>query len=417
MATHRHLSIATAVILLLVTGCGKVEPPAGNVLPTQMPATLPVVTPTPAFSAAAHWSVQALTPDYPIQKIELAGTYEEIGYTLGQWYQDRGFLPRPLTDDEQKVARELLRFYEGMHPSILAQLRGMYAAYGLSLDDLKEAIPVSDNEGIRILLPGLVEGGSCSVVFTRPEMAADGHARLGRNYDWPGVAPDTFLVFTQPDGGYATAIMTAHTPGLAAADGLNSEGLVLGFASVRDVGYDLPAGPALASGFVYRLILETCANVEEAIALLHSVPITFIKSSPDDPITHILLADRSGASAVVEFLPQGIVVSRTDAPYQVMTNSHWAGPADQPQCPRYQTAVKELERAHGGIDTEAVMDIMSSIHSATQWTTVYDLEDLSLVLTLPGVDPSTRYEFSLADFVTRIDGATGIVKLVKVARE
>jgi hypothetical protein len=154
----------------------------------------------------------------------------------------------------------------------------------------------------------------------------------------------------------------------------------------------------LAASVAYRLILETCANVEEAIALLRSVPITFINPSPDEVITHLLLADRSGASAVVEFLPEGIVVSRSDAPYQVMTNSLWAGPADQPDCPRYRTAVEGLEAAQNEIDTEGLMAVMSSMHSLTSWTTIYDLEDLSLVLALPSVDPTTYYEFSLADF-------------------
>lgn len=404
MRSIRHFAFVFTFLFLLA-GCRQV----GSVLPTETPTTLPVVTATPASSMAAHWSIQALTSDYPLQKIEVAGTYEQIGYALGQWYRDRGFVPRPLTDDEQQVARELLRFYEGVHPSILAQLRGMYAAYGLSLDEVKEAIPVSDNEGIRVLLPGLVENGSCSVVFTRPEMAADGHARLGRNFDWLGAVPDTYLVFTRPDGGYATVVMAAHTPGLIAADGLNSQGLVLGSASVRNVGYELPTGPALVSVFAQRLILERCANVEEAIALLRSVPITFINPSPDELIAHLLLADRSGASAVVEFLPEGIVVSRSDTPYQVMTNSHWAGPADQPGCARYQTAVEGLNETWGRIDREGLMAVMYSIHSSTQWTTLYDLEDLSLVLALPSVDPSTYYEFSLADFVTRMDAPANIL--------
>jgi predicted choloylglycine hydrolase len=387
-------------------------PPAATPAPVLTDTPL---APSPSPSSAAHWSVQALTPDYPLQKIEVAGTYEQIGYALGRWYQDRGFLPRLLTAGEQEVARGLLRFYDGVQPSILAQMRGMYAAYGLNLDDVQEAIPVSDNEGVRILLPGLVESGSCSVVFTRPQMAADGHARLGRNYDWPGAAPDTYLLFTQPECGYATVVMTAHTPGLSAADGLNSQGLALGFASVRDVGYELPAGPALVSGFAYRLILETCASVDEAIALLRSVPITFIKSSPGDPTTHILLADRRGASAVVEFLPEGMVVSRADTPYQVMTNSYWAGPADQPDCPRYRTAVEQLEEAYGGIDTKGVMAIMASLQGSTQWTMVYDLEDLSLTLVLPGADPSVLYQFSLADFARTAVPAGRPIVLVRAA--
>ena len=398
MSVSIRVIASALVLLLLVVGCGQVGPQAGSVPLTSTPSSPPVLRPTPTPVSAVYWLDQALTPDYPIHKMEVAGTYSGIGYALGQWYRSRGFLPRPLTIDEQRLARELLGFYEGVHPLILSQLRGMYAAYGLRLDDLKEAIPVTESEGTRILLPGMVESASCSVVFARPEMAADGHARLGRNYDWPGAAPDTYLLFTKPDVGYATVIMTAHTPGLSATDGLNNQGLAMGSASVRDVGYLLPPGPALVSGFAYRLILETCANVEEATALLRSVPITFIKSSASDPIAHVLLADRSGASAVVEFLAEGIVVSQTDAPYQVMTNNHWAGPADQPECPRYQTAVEGLVAARGRIDDEELMAVMSSVHSSTQWTTIYDLTGLSLSLSLPGVAPSIRYKFSLADF-------------------
>jgi len=344
-----------------------------------------------------------LTSDYPIEKIEVAGTYEEIGYAFGQWYQDRGFLPRPLTADERQVAHELLTFYEDVHPGILEQARGMYAAYGLNLDSVSEGIPIYDAEGVRILLPGLIEHDACSVVFARPEMTVDGHARLGRNYDWPTVVPDTTLVFTHPEGGYPTVIMTTRTPGFSAADGLNSQGLAFGFASVGAAGYRSPAGPALVSGFAYRFVLEHSADVEEAIAMLRSIPITFVNGSPESLITHILLADRSGASAVVEFLPEGVVVSRTDTPYQVMTNSHWAGPSDQPNCWRYQTAIEGLEEARGKIDMEGLMTVMSSIHGSTQWTIVYDLEDLSLALALPGDDFSTHYAFSLADFIARMN--------------
>lgn len=367
------------------------------------PISTPVATPTSIFPPAVYWSVQSLTPDYPIEKIEVAGTYKEIGYALGQWYQERDFLPRPLTADEQRVANKLLAFYEDVHPSIIEQIRGMYAAFGLNLDDMSKGIPIYDAEGIRVLLPGVVEYDACSVVFTRPEMTVDGHARLGCNFDWPAVVPDTTLLFTYPEGGYPTVIMTTRTPGFSASDGLNSQGLALGSASVWAAGYKSPKDPALVSSFAYRFILEHSANVEEAIAMLRSIPITFVTGSSDDVIGHVLLADRSGVSAVVEFLPAGIMVSYTDTPYQVMTNRHWAGPSDQPNCKRYQTAIEGLEKAQGEIDTEGLIAVMSSIRASTQWTIAYDLENLSLDLTLPSDDFTTHYEFSLADFIARMN--------------
>jgi hypothetical protein len=96
------------------------------------------------------------------------------------------------------------------------------------------------------------------------------------------------------------------------------------------------------------------------------------------------------------------ISENSDAPYQVMINSHWAGPADQPDCPRYQMAVEELEKARGRIDMERLMAVMSSVQSSTKWTVLYDLEDRSLVLALPGVDLSIQYRFSLAESCARM---------------
>ena len=139
-------------------------------------------------------------------------------------------------------------------------------------------------------------------------------------------------MFTAPKAGYSTVVMTRGLPGFAANEGMNSEGLALGLASVSNVGHASPTEPALMSNAAYLLILEQSVNVEEVIAFLRRIPIAFVNPSPDEVISHILLADRSGTSAVLEFIPEGIVVGRTDAPNQVMTNSYWAGPADQPKC-------------------------------------------------------------------------------------
>lgn len=355
------------------------------------------------ISTGAHWSAQPLTPDSSVTKIEVAGTHAEIGYLLGRWYYEQGYLPRELTASERETVRALLAFYQDVAPSVEQQLRGVYAAYNLNLEDASEGIPVWDEDGIRILLPGLVERHSCSVVVVRPEMTADGHTLLGRNHDWPTRLTDVLLVFTLPEEGYPTVVMTRGLPGFTASDGMNGEGLALGLASVRNIGNGSPAEPALVSTAAYRLVLERSANVEEAIEMLRQLPIAFVNSSPDEVISHILLADRSGASAVVEFLPEGIIVSRTDTSYQVMTNSHWAGPADQTNCQRYQTAVEELEGADGAVDGNRMMEVMSSIQASTQWTVVYDLEELSLELTLPESGFLYRNRLSLADFIAQMN--------------
>jgi len=344
-----------------------------------------------------------LGSDYPVEKIEVAGSYEDIGYALGRWYKAHDVLSRRFTKDEQARAREMLDFYQDLHWSIIPQLRGIYAAYGLNLDDLSHGIPIWDEEGIRFLLPGLVEKHSCSVVFTRPDSSTDGHARLARNHDWPTPISDALLVFTHPEDGFPTVVMTRSTPGFSASDGMNSRGLAFGLASVRNPGYSPPSGPALPANAAYRLVLEHSATVDEAIDMLRSFQISFINPDSEETISHILLADRNGNSAVVEFLPDGIVVSRADTPYQVMTNNHWAGPADQFSCERYQLAVEKLEENEGKEDLEMIMDVMSAVQGSTQWTIVYDLDDLSLVLSLPSSGSQVHFYFSLADFILRME--------------
>ncbi len=59
---------------------------------------------------------------------------------------------------------------------------------------------------------------------------------------------------------------------------------------MRDVGYEPPTGPALISGFAYRLILERCANVEEAIARLEKFVATAPPGTPNVEVAKSLIA-------------------------------------------------------------------------------------------------------------------------------
>ncbi len=377
-------------------------PPTPTASPTPTPTETPTITPTPEPTptpiVGAYWTTERIVSSYPLKKIEAAGTYEEIGRAFGEWYQKQGFSPRPLTVEEQETARATLALYKDLYPGAVEQMRGIYAAYDLNLDDVSEGIPVWE-DWWSFLLPGVVYNPFCSVAFARPEMTDDGHARLGRNNDWASAMPQTTLVFAYPAGAYPAVIMTVGAPSFTAFDGMNDRGLALGVAAVDAAGYPSDTHPALIDLQVYRILLETCADVEEAIGVLQETPLVF---SPEFG-THVLLADRSGASAVVEFLDEGVVVSRADTAYQVMTNSHWAGPADQADCSRYQAAVGALEDGRGQLDTEGMMEVMAAVHTSTQWTVVYDLQDLTLTLSLPTDNFTNRYEFSLADFVSRME--------------
>lgn len=363
----------------------------------------PNAEPSPGSINPVYFSVRNLDLAESLLVFEVAGSYQEIGYLLGEWYRERGLLPQLLSDEEMKRAESLITFYKSVNPSIVDQMRGMYSAFGLDLDEMDAGIPVSDIDGIEVLLPGLIRRHSCSVVFARSEMTSDNHPRLGRNYDYPEDIQDLTLLFTYPDGGYPTAVITPRTPGLTAADGINSQGLALGFASVEDLGYDPPPGEALISSFAYRFILEHSANVNEALELIRTIPIRFVPSSPEGIITHLLIADRSGDSAVIEFMPEGVVINRSETPFQVMTNNTWMDPEKRTSCDRYQTAVGSLDSGSGTINSNSLMETLSKLRGSTQYSVVYDLQDLSLLLALPSSDFSTEHQFSLSEFMTRME--------------
>ena len=50
-----------------------------------------------------YWRIQELDPEGSLSIIEVAGSYEEIGHLLGEWYQDHGFIPRLLSEEEGKI--------------------------------------------------------------------------------------------------------------------------------------------------------------------------------------------------------------------------------------------------------------------------------------------------------------------------
>ena len=351
--------------------------------------------------AESYWEIIQLQDKDNFWIIEASGSYRQIGRSLGSWYQSQGSTPKHLSEEERQKALSLQEFYQDVNPEINNQIRGVYDYFGLDYLALTDGVPLSNNQGLEVLLPGLISSHSCSIVFAGPELTTDRQALLGRNYDFPDEVDGFTLMFTSPKEGYTTAVITTMTPGFSAADGINSEGLALGFASVIDLGYQPAAEDTLISGYFYRYILEQSRNVEEAINLLETIPISFLPSNPPGIITHILLADRSGTSAVIEFIPEGIVVSRSGEPYQILTNNLWYDPEIRSSCERYAKAEVFLEET-GLIDSEMMMALLGELRGSTQYSVVYNLDSLDLILSTKEDGFSSIYSFSLQDFIESV---------------
>ena len=221
---------------------------------------------------------------------------------------------------------------------------------------------------------------------------AEGEAIFGRNFDFP--ANPALLLYTDPPDGYASVSMVdlgyfgysmvklpdpdgdieslGGTPYLP-FDGMNEHGLAVGMAAIShaEPPYD-PEKVTIGEIQAIRLLLDRARDVEEAIGLLEAFNIRM-----EDPPVHYLVADRSGASAIIEFVGGEMKLIRGGEPWQVITNFIVTGSTvpTQAPCDRYRAVYDGLSSAEGRVSMAEAMELLErSSQGSTIWSTVYNLE-------------------------------------------
>lgn len=285
------------------------------------------------------------------------------------------------------------------YPFYTAQYRGDYA-----FDDYLESgiYPefLPDNPG----MPAY----DCSCFF------ADGETPLfGRNFDW--YENPAMLLFTDPPDGYRSVSMVdisymgydrEFTPiddpeGLRYApyypfDGMNEHGLVVGMMSVGHAeGGSDSEKVTLGSLELIRLMLDHAQNVAEALDLIKDYNVDF----GSVPI-HYLVSDADGNSAIIEYLNDEIIVTKSEGSFQVSTNFiiaeiQPAGASTHSR--RYNTLVKVLEDSGGRMDIKGAMDLLGDVsqsggESETRWSVVYDMRAKTITVAIDR-DFRNTYQF------------------------
>ncbi len=223
-----------------------------------------------------------------------------------------------------------------------------------------------------------------------------GERLLGRNFDW--YRHPALLLFTDPPDGFASVSMVdisylgftgpiklddpSVLSGLLKApylpfDGMNERGLAVGMMAVpHSEGGDDPGKATLDDLEAIRLLLDYAADVDQAIKLLEGYNVDW----GGGPAIHYLLADASGASAVVEFIGGQPQVFRSPSSWQISTNFLFAEvPLDKAgaECWRYKTADAALSQSEGVLDAQGAMGLLQRVSgagtTATIWSVVYNL--------------------------------------------
>jgi hypothetical protein len=300
----------------------------------------------------------------------------------------------PLTPERQQTLASLRRIDE--HPLYRMDYCGDY-------DDLARFIPQTD-VGAAADRPPEIAG--CSLFAA----LGDRRSRLhGRNRDMASDTLASLVLFTHPLDGQASVSMvdlttlgfTGNTGDmrllaapLLVRDGMNASGVTVSKADVPLIGaprYD-PAKPDVNFMTAMRLVLDHARSTDGAIELLERYDVALWSGG------HLLIADASGDSAVVEFGPGRLYVMRNDRPWQVATNFLLYEFAGASPCWRYDLLQSTLSAAGGAQSREEAMQALASVSVAghTLWSAVYDMSTLEMDLAM-----ARRYDrafsFSLAD--------------------
>lgn len=221
--------------------------------------------------------------------IQFRGNHYDFGYVQGQLLKESPILPNRIKHWTSKRKRyftinekESIQLLNKFIPGMLAEINGLADALHWKL---KDALREFGGHYVEYARSG------CSILA--------GSNYLIRNYDsHPGSYEGRYMIYQPTDTGYAVIGPSMQITGRI--DGMNEKGLVMGYNFINRVG----SGDGFICNMIGRIILETCANVEEAIALLKEIP-------HRTSFSYVLL-DNCGEAYVVEATPRSVIARKSN---------------------------------------------------------------------------------------------------------
>ena len=249
---------------------------------------------------------------------------------------------------------------------------------------------------------------------------------FGRNFDY--VHSIGLIVRTQPKNGYKSIslvnlnhlglslenmptknfinrVITLAAP-YAPLDGMNEKGLAIGVLVIEDGKVHQNTGKVpITTTSAIRMVLDKAATVDEAIELLKN----YDMNSSGETGYHFQIADATGNTAVVEYINNEMHVLTKEEGYTAATNfvlyNNMNSGYGQD---RYEKIKAKQEETNGIMSEDEAMDLLLSVPSQgvrqveggegipsdTQWSCVYNLDDLTLQICTTR-DKSRTYNYSL----------------------
>ncbi|MGG4103742.1 C45 family peptidase [Paenibacillus lautus] len=217
-------------------------------------------------------------PDYTVHIMQLREDNYHNGLKLGRSLRNQPILKafeavtKPNIDTEQ-----LKSIYNEFAPQLLSELEGL--AEGLEMPFPKAAALLGGYDVPKIAAMG------CSAMITPSYYV--------RNYDFTPAFYDGYFTAAQPEQGLAT--VGYNLQAIGRHDGVNEKGLAAGLHFVSFDGYRTGLSPWVG----VRMILESCATVEEVSYMLRHIP--------HAACYNFSIGDARGNMAVVEASPDQVI--------------------------------------------------------------------------------------------------------------
>lgn len=240
--------------------------------------------------------------DFYSDVIQFKGNHYDFGYMQGELLKESPILANRERQWKAKRRRhftinkkEALELFNQFIPSMVDELQGLADALEWPIEDA-----LREFGGYYV---DYAESG-CSILT--------GSEFMVRNYDsHPAYYEGRYLIYQPTDAGYASIGPSMQITGRT--DGMNEKGLSMGYNFINRVG----SGDGFLCNMIGRIILETCANIEEAIALLKEIPHRTSFS--------YVITDLSGETYVVEATPRKVIARKSNVStnhFEVLTEEN-----------------------------------------------------------------------------------------------
>lgn len=340
--------------------------------------------------------------------MEISGSHYDWGLLVGHIANQYNIRPRRVSSQQMELNNRIIEMYRQIYPKFLEIARGVgdvfdipveemdfiYLEEGLFLDlwyhllqypafELLGPSESADNVRVR---------GNCAVVSANVQDTI----LVGRNFDNDRERPH-FVVYTRMEGVYNVLANAQYTIYHWVMDGINEKGLVMATANQASPPeyyrfFDpYPDFPVINEHHLFRIALETCATVDEVIALYRSV-----RPWSPDYADHLMVVDAQGNSAVIGLdTNREPTFFRSEKSYQVLTNTAYHMGFDylMNNCWRFQTATNMAEQGISNMND--IKDIMQVIRGrAHGYMSLYDIKSGFMRLLLRH-DFDTPWDYTL----------------------